>query len=585
MTTTQERPRLLVLSDPSAEASDVLSSLRERFDVVVAAPGSALDIIRRGECRLVLAEAADFVPLERDLVEREASVVLNALGEGVCVADIEGRPLWSNDRFRTYPQAMRARIMEVCRSAGEGFRAALGQIGSTDAAGSLEPTRSPGLAGRRFDVSEPDDSRFYEVLASPVLEPTFGADQARVRVAALVWDVTRMRRAQRKMEAINRAGAELVRFETDSAKRRSVGDRLRLVEEKIIRLCHELMHFDHFLIRLIDPQTQRLEMVVASGLPQSAIELEIYARAEGNGISGYVAATGQSYLCEDTRSDPRYLAGLHEARSSLTVPLRLNDKIIGIFNIESNEPHAFTEEDRQYAEIFANHIALALHILDLLVIERCTTGQAVSGTVQGEISEPLEDLAKVADRLREAAASQPELARIIERITTDVDSIRRRVREVGAGPQTLLGAEKAIAEGRIDPLLLGKRILVADDEPRIRQLIRDVLRTRGCDVTVCENGAQAIAALNECGGVNSKARSFDLVLSDIKMPDHNGYEIYAAARRTSAQVPVILMTGFGYDPHHSIVRASQEGLQCVLFKPFPVEQLLAEIQKAIKETV
>jgi DNA-binding NtrC family response regulator len=44
---------------------------------------------------------------------------------------------------------------------------------------------------------------------------------------------------------------------------------------------------------------------------------------------------------------------------------------------------------------------------------------------------------------------------------------------------------------------------------------------------------------------------------------------------------VILMTGFGYDPNHSIVRASQEGLQAVLFKPFKVDQLLAEVRKAL----
>jgi hypothetical protein len=41
------------------------------------------------------------------------------------------------------------------------------------------------------------------------------------------------------------------------------------------------------------------------------------------------------------------------------------------------------------------------------------------------------------------------------------------------------------------------------------------------------------------------------------------------------------MTGFGYDPHHSIVRASQEGLQAVLFKPFKVDQLLSEVRKAL----
>src|SRR5688500_20282374 len=75
---------------------------------------------------------------------------------------------------------------------------------------------------------------------------------------------------------------------------------------------------------------------------------------------------------------------------------------------------------------------------------------------------------------------------------------------------------------------------------------------------------------------------FALVLSDIKMPDKSGYDVFAAARKKSLTVPVILMTGFGYDPNHSIVRASQEGLQAVLFKPFKVGQLLAAGRKALQ---
>ena len=74
---------------------------------------------------------------------------------------------------------------------------------------------------------------------------------------------------------------------------------------------------------------------------------------------------------------------------------------------------------------------------------------------------------------------------------------------------------------------------------------------------------------------------FDLVLSDIRMPHRNGYEIYAAVRRRDDDTPVILMTGFGYDPSHSIVRASQEGLSSVLYKPFKVDQLLEDVYMAL----
>jgi DNA-binding NtrC family response regulator len=64
------------------------------------------------------------------------------------------------------------------------------------------------------------------------------------------------------------------------------------------------------------------------------------------------------------------------------------------------------------------------------------------------------------------------------------------------------------------------------------------------------------------------------------MPDKTGYDVFAAAKKHD-RLPVILMTGFGYDPNHCIVRASQEGLAAVLFKPFKVDQLMSEVRKAL----
>ena len=55
-------------------------------------------------------------------------------------------------------------------------------------------------------------------------------------------------------------------------------------------------------------------------MPTEAMEVELFAESEGNGISGYVAASGRSYICADVEKDPRYVTGLTHARSSLTVP-------------------------------------------------------------------------------------------------------------------------------------------------------------------------------------------------------------------------------------------------------------------------
>ena len=74
----------------------------------------------------------------------------------------------------------------------------------------------------------------------------------------------------------------------------------------------------------------------------------------------------------------------------------------------------------------------------------------------------------------------------------------------------------------------------------------------------------------------------DLVISDVRMPDCNGYEVFRTTREHAPSAAIILMTGFGYDPNHSIVRSSQEGLEAFLFKPFRVAQLIEEVHKALE---
>jgi len=194
-----------------------------------------------------------------------------------------------------------------------------------------------------------------------------------------------------------------------------------------------------------------------------------------------------------------------------------------------------------------------------------------------EAAGPLNDIASDAAGLMEEFIGHDDLRNKLQQILENVNNVRRCLRQVADGPNTVLGAGD-VKEPQHDPVLGGADVLVADDEPNMRLTISDVLRKYGATVTVVANGAEAITALEQ------RERPFDLVISDIKMPDKTGYDVFAAARRKCATMPVILMTGFGYDPNHSIVRASQEGLQAVLFKPFKVELFLAEVRKALQQT-
>jgi DNA-binding NtrC family response regulator len=75
---------------------------------------------------------------------------------------------------------------------------------------------------------------------------------------------------------------------------------------------------------------------------------------------------------------------------------------------------------------------------------------------------------------------------------------------------------------------------------------------------------------------------YSAALVDIRLPDLDGYEIFHRLHEIQPQTPVILMTGFGYDPTHSIVKARQEGLQTVLYKPFRSDRLMEAVEQALR---
>src|SRR5476651_761283 len=212
------------------------------------------------------------------------------------------------------------------------------------------------------------------------------------------------------------------------------------------------MHFDHFAIRLLDRKTNKLEMVISAGLPTDALNIELFALGEGNGISGFVAATGRSYICPDVERDPRYVLGLDQAKSSLTVPLRLHDKVIGIFNIESRQRGAFNEDDRQFAEIFGRYVAIALNILDLMVVERVSTSHKVADEVCAEVAGPLNDITSDANNLMDEYIGHDDLRQKLQQILDNVGTIRKSLRQAAEGSNTnVLGAGDV--KGEPDPVI------------------------------------------------------------------------------------------------------------------------------------
>lgn len=516
----------------------------------------ALAALRQGHFDLVISEQEDFLSLQRAAMNQQATTILETIGQGVGIVDLTGRLVWSNPRMKGCSEDLLRQICDACVRA----------FGSPSEHDRGKPAYH---RARRISLSSENDQH-YEVTITPVINDRDEVTQ----VAAVAWDITHARRLQKKLDAIDLAGRELVQIDAGQTAGMNVEERIALLEQKMLRYMHELLHFDDFAVLLIDKKTNRLEFVLQHGMTPRSRDYDIFVSAENNGISGFVAATGRSYICHDTSKDPRYLQGLEHARSSLTVPLRLHDRVIGVLNIESDRPAAFNEDDRQYTEILARYVAIALNILDLLVLERFESTGRVADDVIGEITGPLNDIITDARTLIEEYIGNDEMRRRLNTICDNVAEIKRKVKDVAKPRGGILGRMgETVAT---DPVLQGKMALVADDEETIRETVAELLRKKGCAVETAADGREAIAMLQKT--------HYDIVLADIRMPHKTGYEVFAAARDASADSCVILMTGFGYDPNHSIVRARQEGLHAVLFKPFKVDQLISELHAALAPT-
>ncbi len=539
---TSEQVRVLILAGSEAAApSQVMDSLRDKAEIVLArTPDQAAALLRAGSFDLILGLPQQMQALVQ---AADAGQILRELGQPACIVDRAGGLVWGNRQFHAYPEDVTAGLATAC---AERF------VASREG----KPRRKPVEVGQYS----------FDLTVAPLLDADGSLDQ----IVGLAWDISARTRLQVRLNAIDTAGRELVSLDADALAEMDVPARLALLEERIVSSCRDLLHFDHFAILLVDEKSKRLETLIASGMTE-AEGLGMIAAREGNGIAGYVAATATSYVSRDVRKDSRYLPGLEDARSCLTVPISLHDRVIGVLNVESERIGAFTAEDVQYAEIFARYLALSLHMLQLLVVERRTTTGQIAAEVDAEAATPLNAIITgVASIIDDYAAADPALRDRLQQVIADVDRVKDAI-HAATEPAPISGTLGA-GEQR-DAFLRGASILVADDEDIIRETIAEVLSGVGGNVTMAADGEEAVQLV--------KARPFDLVLSDIKMPNRNGYEVFAAAREQDANCPVILITGFGYDPDHNVVRASREGLAGVLFKPFKVDQLLDQIRAAV----
>ncbi|MBF0343405.1 MAG: response regulator [Nitrospirae bacterium] len=116
-----------------------------------------------------------------------------------------------------------------------------------------------------------------------------------------------------------------------------------------------------------------------------------------------------------------------------------------------------------------------------------------------------------------------------------------------------------------------KKVLIIDDEEIVRISCKRVLETEGYDVALASSGPMALGFIT--------MESYDLVITDLMMPDMDGFELLSTIRNKWPSLKVVVMTGYGTDETN--VKSVELGADVFLKKPFLPEQLLTVASSTI----
>jgi len=191
------------------------------------------------------------------------------------------------------------------------------------------------------------------------------------------------------------------------------------LEQEIIDVLASTMGYQFGAVLLIDEESGEMSpyAVIRGQMDEQAhaFDKDFVASQKlmvGRGITGWVAEKGQSACVGDVREDARYFGVRTSIRSELCVPLKVDDRVIGIINIENTSVDAYNLDDLMFMEAVANQVAIAIE----------------NTRLHQQLQQQANDLEKhVHERTAELSAANDRLTREIEDRTRTEEELERSV--------------------------------------------------------------------------------------------------------------------------------------------------------------
>jgi len=462
---------------------------------------------------------------------------LNSMPDGVALLDRENKIVWANDRLRDWKS--------LEHIVGEYFYKALGfpKLQGPD----FCPCHTARIKGQSNSTRlKTRDGRFFDLYVASLKDERGEASY----LVATVQDVTSMTKRQDKLEAIYRMGQYLADLSADLFTNLTKEERRSMLKEKLRDFLERRLKFDCFEVRLLNKETGVLRPLMSKGISEKARKRRLFARARLNGITGFVAVTGRPYICEDIDADEAklFLSGMSDARSSVTVPIMLQQRVIGTLNMESSKRGAFGPSDGRFLEAVARTLAIALNTMKLLSM------QAQGGVGELDMMRLLNNVSTLAATAASGAAAVKERLNALDlddSATTDETDATDETGEDDTNP--LLAMQKDLAEleaavggitQKVEAFkathapptptvgtpsakpLLGKRILLVSKVDNCADII-SFLFNKGAEVKHVQSGDGGIRMIRDA---IDEGEPFDCVLCSTFLSDMNGFSFLMGLR-------------------------------------------------------
>jgi len=167
---------------------------------------------------------------------------------------------------------------------------------------------------------------------------------------------------------------------------------------RVAELVRKVIDYQIFAILLLNEKTQELHMRFQIGYPREiADRMRIKV---GEGVTGLAAQRREAMLVNDVTSESRYIGAVPSVRSELAVPLIIKNRVIGVINIESEQPDYFQEEHKRLLTLIASRMAVGIENARL---HTRTSRQAKTLLLLNEIARELTSILNLDELLKHIA--------------------------------------------------------------------------------------------------------------------------------------------------------------------------------------